>query len=369
MSKRHHHGPYPSLALVVIARNEAGCIQRCLMSAKPYVDRLVVLDTGSTDDTVAIAQACGAEVGHFTWIDDFSAARNAALVLANSDWNLVMDADEWIESGGEHLRSLCTATPYMGEVCISSHTFHEDIKIQANSQIIRLLPRGVRYERRVHEQPVAPLVQKRVPIVFGHDGYTDEKVEKKRGRNTALLLKELVDHPTDPYVLFQFGKDLEQTTLDFTRAADYYARALELTAPNAPYRHNLCMRLLFSLNRAGQLDTAITRAGEWMDEWAESPDFFYQVGILMTDASTKYPDQALSQWLPMAEQAFLRCLEIGDRPNLDDSTLGVGSHFAAERLADVHQRRSHYLANKAHYYLTLAEELKRGAATTPSAAT
>jgi len=360
MSQGHHRGPGPTLALVVIARNEAGCIERCLMSAKPYVDRLVVLDTGSTDDTVAIAQACGAEVGHFTWVNDFSAARNAALALADADWNLVMDADEWIESGGEHLAHIRADAPFMGEVCVSSHTFHEDIKVVAGTQIVRLLPRGVRYERRVHEQPVSPLPKRPVQIVFGHDGYIQEKVDKKRGRNTPLLLKELEDRPTDPYVLFQLGKDAEQTTQDFAKAADYYARALEFVMPGAPYRHNLCIRLLVCLNGMGELDAAITRAGEWMDDWAQSPDFFYQVGILMTEASDKYSEQALSQWLPMAEQAFLRCMAIGDRLDFDDSTRGVGSYFAAERLADIHRRRSHCLADKSRHYLALAQQLKSG---------
>jgi len=71
--------PAPRLALVVIARNEARAIERCLSSARPWVDEMVVLDTGSTDHTVALARACGARVHHFAWVDDFSAARNAAL--------------------------------------------------------------------------------------------------------------------------------------------------------------------------------------------------------------------------------------------------------------------------------------------------
>jgi len=55
-----------------------------------------VLDTGSTDDTVLRARACGATVPHFDWCDDFAAARNAALDHASADWHLVLDADEWL---------------------------------------------------------------------------------------------------------------------------------------------------------------------------------------------------------------------------------------------------------------------------------
>ena len=70
----------------------------------PFVDRMVVVDTGSVDDTVAIAKGCGAEVHRLDWPDDFAAARNHALGLADADWHLVIDADEWIVCGGEALR-------------------------------------------------------------------------------------------------------------------------------------------------------------------------------------------------------------------------------------------------------------------------
>src|SRR5512140_1346392 len=91
------------LALVMIARDEARAIARTLESARPHVDRTIVLDTGSTDATREIAAACGAEVHEFAWGDDFAAARNAALAHSDADWNLVLDADEWIEAGAEAL--------------------------------------------------------------------------------------------------------------------------------------------------------------------------------------------------------------------------------------------------------------------------
>jgi glycosyltransferase involved in cell wall biosynthesis len=69
----------PRLTLVIIARDEATQIGAGLESARAVVDAMIVLDTGSRDETVAIAKAAGAEVDHFEWSDDFAAARNAAL--------------------------------------------------------------------------------------------------------------------------------------------------------------------------------------------------------------------------------------------------------------------------------------------------
>ena len=109
-----------TIAATLIVRDEARCIARCLESVRPYVDRMVVLDTGSVDGTPELAAACGAEVHHLEWPDDFSAARNHVLDLADADWNLVIDADEWIASGGEQLRRWCRGPARLGMLCIHS---------------------------------------------------------------------------------------------------------------------------------------------------------------------------------------------------------------------------------------------------------
>ncbi|WWT74562.1 glycosyltransferase [Lautropia mirabilis] len=95
-----------TIALTMIVKNEARSLARCLDSVAPWVDKMIVLDTGSTDDTIAIARAHGAEVYERRWTNDFAAARNAALARSDADWNLVLDADEWLTSGGEYLQAL-----------------------------------------------------------------------------------------------------------------------------------------------------------------------------------------------------------------------------------------------------------------------
>lgn len=82
------------LSFCMIVKNEAANLARCLSSVQAIADELIVLDTGSTDETVTIAQSFGAQVHHFTWSNDFSAARNEALKYATGDWVLVLDADE-----------------------------------------------------------------------------------------------------------------------------------------------------------------------------------------------------------------------------------------------------------------------------------
>ena len=87
------------IAATLIVRNEARCIARCLESLRPHVDRMVVLDTGSTDDTPALAAAFGAEVHHLPWPDDFSAARNHVLDLADASAVRSEPRRQWTSTG------------------------------------------------------------------------------------------------------------------------------------------------------------------------------------------------------------------------------------------------------------------------------
>src|SRR5688572_19773876 len=84
----------PRLTVAMIVRNAAGGVQETLDSIREIADEIVVLDTGSTDDTIPLAQRCGATVHRRPWEDDFSAARNACLSKTSGDWILWLDAGE-----------------------------------------------------------------------------------------------------------------------------------------------------------------------------------------------------------------------------------------------------------------------------------
>ncbi|PSF38800.1 glycosyltransferase [Aphanothece hegewaldii CCALA 016] len=81
----------------MIVKNEEANLQKCLKSVQNIVNEMIVMDTGSTDRTVEIAQSFGAQVPYFKWCDNFSTARNAALKYVTGDWILVLDADETLE--------------------------------------------------------------------------------------------------------------------------------------------------------------------------------------------------------------------------------------------------------------------------------
>ena len=347
------------LALVMIARDEARCIQRCLRSVAPFVDRMLVLDTGSQDDTVALAQACGAEVHHMAWPGSFALARNKALELANASWNLILDADEWIVSGGDSLRETAPKLRGLGTVRVESLGGGQASGGVAVDWLTRLLPRGVRYVGAVHEQPESPLPRHRLPLVVGHDGYEAQVMEVKKGRNRALLLAMLEQAGGgDAYLLYQLGKDFEAYG-ELERAADVYLRSLGAGAPAASGRSSLIVRTLYCLGKSGRLQTALAMAGDFLEELADSPDYFFTVGDLCLDAAVASPQDALTEWLPMAKAAWMRCLEIGERPEQDGGVVGRGSFLAAYNLSVVHEGLEE--AQEASRYLHLSRQMRQAA--------
>ena len=325
-----------SIALVMIVRNEARCIERCLLSARPWVDEIWVLDTGSVDATAAIAQRCGARVAHFDWADDFAAARNAALALTDAPWRLVLDADEWITQGGDSLATLrAQAAGFIGQISVASDFDLANGSVgQAPSWLPRLLPHGVRYEGRVHEQPQSVLPRRRLPLVLAHDGYLDVQMAAKRGRNEHLLRLALQAQPEDAYLRYQLGKDLELRA-QFAAAEPHYAHALQGCDPRAAWRHDLVLRTLFTLKKLGRFESALDLAQGEMPRWGGSPDFYFTLGDLLLAWAAAEPARA-GELLPMIEASWLRAIEIGEQPQLQDTVRGRGSHLAAHNLAVLH---------------------------------
>ena len=148
----------PTVSLCMIVRNESANLPRCLASVKDSVDELVVVDTGSTDDTPDVAAAFGTRVWHFEWQDDFAGARNTALEHATGDWILHLDADEELAAGLAALVQPCVAAHRRAAflVNVRSRNGESDLTQFYDSWQVRLFRNrpDFRYELAVHEQIV-----------------------------------------------------------------------------------------------------------------------------------------------------------------------------------------------------------------------
>ncbi|MET1755056.1 glycosyltransferase family 2 protein [Novosphingobium sp. RD2P27] len=329
------------LALVMIVKNEARCLGRCLESVKRYVDRMIVLDTGSTDNTVEIAKSFGAEVYHYEWQNDFAAARNAALEKSDAAWNLVLDADEWLVSGFEALSEAnlplhpSVASPPLGCVRVTNAGRNADEPDRRN-YLARVLPRGVRYEGRVHEQPEIGRSRVHLPILLGHDGYTPEQLGRKKGRNEYILRAELEANPENGFMWYQLGRE-HLAYEEFAEAADCMMCAYRFVEAQSYERQEVVIYALVLLRLVGRHEEALALADAEQDNWEDVPDFFFAVAELYLEWASLNPEIAQDLLLPVVEGAWLKCIEIGEQPHLNCSVEGSGSYRAAYNLSNFYK--------------------------------
>jgi glycosyltransferase involved in cell wall biosynthesis len=196
----------------LIVKDEEDKLGRCLASIAPWCDDVVVVDTGSTDDTVAIARAAGATVLHHPWQGDFAAARNHALDNATGDWILYIDADEVVEPVARHLAH----ATLRGSGALGLRVWFQDrpgFTPYREYRLWRNRP-DIRFEGRMHETPVPDL--RRIVAEEGleildtevfrirHDGYEGDQTAKHL-RNLPLLEQRVVELPTRVYLWNHLG--------------------------------------------------------------------------------------------------------------------------------------------------------------------
>jgi O-antigen biosynthesis protein len=232
-----------------------GYIRACLESIKPWVDEMIVVDTGSTDATPEICRELGAQVYHFRWPDSFSIARNESLKYARGEWIFWMDSDDVIDAAnGRKLRqlvassvgnALCGVPPsadaavrradglpspsrnqrdsqaspssknllgYVVQVhCPGPGDGQHDVTVVDHVKLFRNL-RELRFEGRIHEQVLPNLRRLGGEVQFTdifvvHAGadHSAETRGRKLRRDLRLLKLELRERPGHPFTLFNLG--------------------------------------------------------------------------------------------------------------------------------------------------------------------
>lgn len=207
-----------SITLCMIVKDESRFLPGCLQSVDELVDQVVVVDTGSTDETVALAWAAGARVVHHEWRESFAAARNAALPHATGDYVLILDADERLTTEGRAvIRRACSQGAADGFLLPLHNASRTDASLEAvvsgearaggvafQARIFRRTP-DLRWEGVIHETPRTWLDTPRrvvvpLPAPVVHFGYVDHVVQArgKPARNERLLRVRCEQEPDRP---------------------------------------------------------------------------------------------------------------------------------------------------------------------------
>jgi len=209
----------PLLSVCMIVRDEEANIGRALQSISGVADEVIVVDTGSSDRTAAIAGEAGARVVLFAWADDFAAARNESLRHATGEWILYIDADEeLVEPHSEALRQLIAslAKHELGALIEIDNPVDQAGQNSVVGQQWRLFRNGagIHFEGRIHEQLRWPDGEPNLRPAHSHGvrllhhGYVDDGqlLARKGERNRRLLELSLAEHPNEPAYHFFLGR-------------------------------------------------------------------------------------------------------------------------------------------------------------------
>lgn len=192
------------LSACVIVKNEAKNIEKWIANLRQVVDELIIVDTGSEDNTIELIESAGITPYHYEWNRDFAAAKNYAIEQATGDWIVFLDADEYftqesIEIFRELMQSYHLKKNVGGLLCrltnIDVDNHNQFISAMLQVRIFRNIS-SIRYVGSIHEQ--LQNTGKNLDMVYCqaleilHTGYSSSIMVEKNRRNKDILLERYV---------------------------------------------------------------------------------------------------------------------------------------------------------------------------------
>ncbi|MBX3023753.1 glycosyltransferase [bacterium] len=300
------------LSAAIIVRDEAAHLRRCLASIVPLVHEIVVVDTGSSDDSPRVAAAFGARVSSFPWRGDFAAARNAALERATGAWILYIDADERAQPTDTRALLATLADPRLVAASVrfrprAGVTRYDECRLFRNDPRIRF--RNVIHETMlpsVHAVARADgLAIGRTALALDHHGYDGDQGRKHR-RNIPLLRQRLARDPDHVYSWNHLGQALDGSG----------DRAAALA----------CWRRAIAIVRARGVESALDALPYGSLLLAEGVE---DAPALLDEARARFPGDLLFRWL--AGRRMAQAGAFDDAVRLLDPLAGIDAEtYCAE---------------------------------------
>lgn len=257
------------LSLCIIVKNEAPNLSRCLDSVQGVVDEIILVDTGSTDETVAIAQRYTSHIYSFPWNGSFSDARNVSLQHASGDWILVLDADEVLVS--DCVPALTQALQAPTHLVVNLVRQEVGAAQSPYSMVSRCFRRhpAIRFTRLYHamiDDSVTELLRQEPqwqivdlpPVALLHYGYEPGAIASRDKFQKARQAMErfLAEHPEDSYVCSKLGA-LYVELGELTRGVDLLQTGLRSPLVDAPVLYELHYHLGIAHRQLNHLELAV----------------------------------------------------------------------------------------------------------------
>lgn len=331
-----------------IVKNESENLKTSIESLRGQVDEIILVDTGSVDDTVKVAKSFGAKVFHEIWHDDFSAPRNVALGKASGDWIIFLDADEYFTPDtSKNIRQVIEKISTLNVNGLMINLVNVDLndgnKILDASFVLRIFKnlRGIGYVGKIHEELrlrgkslTEIMALPKNFLTLYHTGYSSSFNRAKAERNLKLLLSELeTDEPQRVYgYIAQCYNGLD----DFVQAEKFAKLDIESGVKQSTFASSSYRILLDILARENRLDERKLFADRAIKDFPTLPDFYAELAECYA-AQNNFEDAALM--MSMALDKF----KIYD---------GIETSIFNDELAEIAEHRINFWLNK------IAEGLK-----------
>jgi len=312
----------------MIVKNEEENLPRCLESIKDIVDEIIIVDTGSTDSTVKIAESYGAKVFFYKWDSSFANARNFSLEKASKDWILIMDADDELKREDKdkviHLVNDKSSNIdiFFGEtLSYVGETPGSEIYTNINVRFIRN-GKGIKFRGDIHEQIVFENKNdvRLAEVRFYHYGYLNKTVEakNKRKRNMEIIEKMLMDNPNDSFMLYNMGTEYNAMG-KFSEALNYYKKSYENFNPHSvAFNSKLILKMIYCYEALGEFNEEIRLIDEGLKYYSKFTELEFHRAIVSYNRK-KYE---------LAIEALKKCIDMGEPPAVFRDLSGVGSYRA-----------------------------------------
>lgn len=258
------------LSLCMIVKNEELTLPRCLASVRDVVDEMVILDTGSTDRTIALGREWGAQVYQTTWQNDFAAARNQALQYVQGEWVLVLDGDEvLLPEVIPTLKQLIQRDALLVVNLLRQELGASQTPYSLVSRLFRRHP-DLHFSRPYHEwiDPSVEDLRRREPewqigflsqVAIAHTGYRSNVIleKNKMERARQIMAAYLAEHPEDTYLCSKLG-GLYLQMGEVQRGLQLLQQGLAADPAESTVRYEIHYHLGLAYTELAQLTVAAT---------------------------------------------------------------------------------------------------------------